>query len=200
MLGIYLITRKIPIKRTVLAFLLIGLAIFVLVGIYQHDVISLARGYETNEGFLLENFQIYLLGTIPALDNVLNQKAEWSYGAKTFRSVFAVLSRMQVQVRVAPLVQEFTYIPFPINVYTVYQPYYLDFGYPGIALFILFIGYIHGIVYKRAITGRSLYVFAYGLLLYPLFMQFFQDQYASLLTTWILITVILRVSFIGKKT
>ena len=183
-----------------MVFLLIGLAIFVFVGIYQHNVVSLEQDFQTNKEFFIESFRIYSLGTIPALDNLLNAKVQPEYGANMFRSLFALLNRLGLDVNVVPLVREYTYVPYPINVYTVYQPYYLDFGYPGIILFMTLIGFIYGIVYRKAVVGRSFYIILYGLLLFPLFMQFFQDQYVSLLTTWVLIAAVLKISYFGRKT
>ena len=199
-LGILLIVRKIPVKRMLVVFAFMGLAIFILVGIYQHNLVSADQDFVASRDFFLESFRVYSLGTIPALDQALRAKAELQYGANTFRSVLAAVNRIGFRVDVPPLVQEYAYVPYPINVYTVFHPYYRDFGYAGIAVAMLLIGYVHGMVYRKAATGRSFYVVIYAMLLFPLFMQFFQDQYFTLLATWVLVILVMKIAFFGKKT
>jgi oligosaccharide repeat unit polymerase len=84
------------------------------------------------------------------------------------------------------------YIKTPVltNVYTVYQPYFLDFSYVGVVLIQFFLGLLHGHIYKRAVSGSAFFVTLYGLSLYPLVMQFFQDQYLNLLSTWVQFAVV----------
>jgi hypothetical protein len=46
-------------------------------------------------------------------------------------------------------------------------------------------GWIHGWAYGGARRGSRSLAFVYGVLMYPLTMQFFQDQYFGLLSTWV---------------
>ena len=75
------------------------------------------------------------------------------------------------------------------NVYTFYDYYVRDFGclYAVFAQFIA--AYFHGISYKGMLKRNPLQIYYFSFLSYPLVMQFFQDQYISLLSTWIQIII-----------
>jgi len=79
--------------------------------------------------------------------------------------------------------REFTLVPDLTNVYTVYDPYYRDFGNLGFLFVFIFI-ILHVAFYQRSYSKGGIYVFLYSATLYPLIMQFFQDQYFSLISMW----------------
>jgi len=139
---------------------------------------------------------LYLLGSLAAFDVTVLQAPALEWGANILRSPLAVLSALGLPVQVPPLVKAYVYVPEPTNVYTVFLPYFLDFGWIGvIASFTLF-GWAHSAMYERA--KRTLdprWVIATALSMYPLLMQFFQDQYVSLLTTWITFALLIGPCF-----
>src|SRR5438128_12375967 len=102
-----------------------------------------------------------------------------------FRTIFAVFNKIGFEIEVPPLIKEYQYTPFASNVYTVYQPYFDDFSVFGILLIQFFLGLFHGFLYKKIESRKPIYIILYSISLYPLFMQFFQDQYFNLLSTWI---------------
>jgi oligosaccharide repeat unit polymerase len=82
------------------------------------------------------------------------------------------------------LIKEFTYVPDLTNVYTVYEVYFRDFSYSGILIPPLFlVG--HYWLYRKALLFGGVWIFYYSASVYPLVMQFFQDQYFSILSLWI---------------
>lgn len=108
-----------------------------------------------------------------------------TYGETTFRTIFAVLAKLGFNVPVIELIQPWAETKLSGNVYTVFMPYYRDFGAAGVALFLFFFGALHTWVSKQASLDNPLAVFLNAILFYALVMQFFQDQYFSLLSQWI---------------
>lgn len=84
------------------------------------------------------------------------------------------------------LVHQFIYIANGIssNVFTMFQYYCDDFGVVYSILMSAILGLISGFCYKRE-NVDGLFGYLSCLLLYPAFMQFFQDQYFSLASTWL---------------
>ncbi len=75
----------------------------------------------------------------------------------------------------------FVEVPFPVNTYTAYFPYYLAFGAVGVILFGLSAGILHGWLYEMAIHGSQAAMFLYSFYLYQLTMTIFADQYTGTL-------------------
>lgn len=84
------------------------------------------------------------------------------------------------------LVQQFIYIANGVssNVYTMFQYYCDDFGVVYSIIMSAILGLMSGFCYKRE-NVDALFGYLSCLLLYPAFMQFFQDQYFSLASTWL---------------
>lgn len=108
-----------------------------------------------------------------------------SYGEIVFRSIFAILSKAGFDFRVVDLIQPVADTRLGGNVYTVFMPYYRDFGVVGVVIFMTFIGCFHSYVDRLSRLGNPLAVLVNGILYYALLMQFFQDQYFSLLSQWV---------------
>jgi oligosaccharide repeat unit polymerase len=144
----------------------------------------------------LDALSLYLLGSLAALDHTLLQgSAPLDWGLNSFRSVLAVVDAMGFNVTVIPLVKEYVFVPDATNVYTVYLPYLQDFGPVGVVVFLGFFGWLHARLYRAAKSQDPRLVILYALSVYPLLMQFFQDQYFSLLTTWVVFALLVLASF-----
>jgi oligosaccharide repeat unit polymerase len=144
---------------------------------------------------------LYLLGSLAAFDVVLEQSAPLQLGVNVFRSVLAVLASLGLDVPVPSLVKPYVYVPEPTNVYTVFLPYYEDFGWLGVAVAFVLLGAMHAWLYRRATTTQNpRWKVLYALSMYALLMQFFQDQYVSLLTTWITFVLLVLPSFRRRPT
>ncbi len=106
-------------------------------------------------------------------------------GDMVFRTIFAILSKLGFDVRVVDLIQPWAQTKLSGNVYTVFMPYYRDFGFLGVAGFMFLFGLVHSWVARQATGNNPLAIFISGIMFYALVMQFFQDQYFSLLSQWI---------------
>lgn len=139
-----------------------------------------------NDGDAISVLWIYLLGGISAFDSILHGTSSEMNGINTFRSVLAVFASFGFDVPVVDLVQDYAYIPHPTNVYTVFFPYFVDFGIFAVFLTQFIFGAAHTLLYSLARRGSSVFAIIFSISVYPLFMQWFQDQYFSLLSTWVM--------------
>jgi oligosaccharide repeat unit polymerase len=130
----------------------------------------------------------YISGSLVAFQqwNKFND-LDFSLGTNTFRFFYAILNRLGYDIEVPKLVNDFITIGLNsnTNVYTIYYFYAQDFGLFYAMIIMLFLGIFHGFLYKKMCSKNPYWVYWYALSCYPLFMQFFQDQYFSLLSTWL---------------
>lgn len=152
----------------------------------------------TDEGAALgavDASALYLLGGIAAFDLVSTNPMALEWGINVFRSPLAVLRAFGLDVPVVSLVKEFVLVPEPMNVFTVFLPYFQDFGWTGVMIFFALFGWMHALLYRAAKARDPRAVIMYSISMYPLVMQFFHDQYLSLLTTWVLFTALVLSAF-----
>jgi oligosaccharide repeat unit polymerase len=77
-----------------------------------------------------------------------------------------------VRLRAMPTYEDNVDVPFPMNVFTFYRPYYHDFGFLGCLLVPMFLGICSSYFYEASIAGNRVawfllsintYVFAYSI-------------------------------------
>ncbi|WP_432743373.1 O-antigen polymerase [Methylobacter sp. G7] len=140
-------------------------------------------------------FWLYLLGGITAFQEIFSTSKHLDYGDNTFRTMYAILAALGFDVEVKGMLQDYVYIPSPTNVYTVFQPYFKDFGI-YFALFMQFLfGLMHAVLYGFSKQKNPVAILLYSLSMYPLFMQWFQDQYFSLMSFWLFFAILLLLPF-----
>lgn len=149
---------------------------------------------------LFDQIVLYGSGGIVAFQKQFDARNFLNYeGANTFRFFQALFDKIAGTHYAMPLVQEFTSIGLneTTNVYTFYRWYYNDFG-TFYALIIQFlVGIVHGISYREMSKMKLYGIYMYCILIHPLVMQIFQDQYFSLTSSWIQYFI---VGFIFLKT
>ncbi len=136
----------------------------------------------------LLSFENYLCGGIVSFCNWAASSHEFAYGAYSFRFINALLSGIGFDVKVVSMVEEYVEnIHGNIgNVYTFYKWYANDFGVIYALAIQGLLGIIYGFISKKTRTKPSTFIVVlYALMFYPLFMQFFNDQYFSNLSIWI---------------
>lgn len=155
---------------------------------------------------LTHQFSLYGTGGFVAFQNQfdLNQFPRLN-GANTFRTLIAVWDKIAGTKYAPPLIQKFMSIGNDTltNVYTFYHWYASDFGILY-AWFIQFlVGMFHGKIYRQMVEYRLFGMYKYCIFLYPLIMQIFQDQYFSLLSSWIQLlvfgTILLRTNILFSR-
>lgn len=135
----------------------------------------------------------YLVASVNALDMRLQDNTVPTYdGDNSLRFFKLIGNKLGIlpNVEANELIQQFVFVPYSTNVYTIYDTYYSDFGI-GYALFIILIlGFFQSLIYYKAIHSKNIrFSIYYSLTLYPLLMSFFQDMYFSLTSTWIQIII-----------
>ena len=143
---------------------------------------------------LSSELDVYLSGSIIAFDLAKDENVYSRKGKNTFRFFYAVYDKFSGSNNAEKLTNDFFQTSgLRTNVFTFYDFYARDFGYIYALLIQFLLGMLYGFVYKKRNTSQGLFWCA--ILSYPLVMQFFQDQYISLTSTWLQIFIISFVLF-----
>jgi oligosaccharide repeat unit polymerase len=182
--GMMLISRKRGYVKTFLGFIVAVSLAFIAAGYWLQKGIKAETDLLDNINIMWEHIKLYVLGPLPAFDVYWSNAKDLDYGTHSFRTILILFQRLGADISAPPLVQEFVAVPMDFNVYTVYLPYLKDWGIIGVLFIQALLGMWHGYLYKNADRGEPLFIILYAMFLYPLLMQFFQDQYVSLLSVW----------------
>lgn len=185
-IGIPLVLRRISYKHAVYILLILGIFLFISIGILMGKFGTFTDNLSYNFSLMYKTVETYLLAGIPALNLQLQTHPDCGV-SHILRTIYAILHPMGFSVKSLPLIQNFVFTPFPTNVYTVYQPYFLDLGLLALPIFQFGFGFIHGFLYRKATVYRpaSSYVFLFAISMFPLALQFFEDLYFSLMSLWV---------------
>lgn len=189
-IALYLISnRKVKLFRLV-RYALLFCALFIGMGVLMDKGGDLNSSFTENVNSGVETLGLYILSPMNAIDVVLNGHGPLKFGMRTFRFFYVLFNSVgfiKVDAADFDLVDEFIFVPYPVNVYTYYNPYIRDFG----ALFSLFCLFVfmawHSWAFVKCINNQNSYFpkLTYCFLFYPLLMSIFNDQYASLFSTWL---------------
>ena len=145
---------------------------------------------DTTEMSFVDFFNIYILSPSVAYERV-QENLNDQFGNHTFAFFYAFLTKTGLgSYEVETKLQEFVWVPLPTNVYTVFQPFYEDFGYKGIAFFATLYGTISGWLYRQMKNRNALCMCIYAYMVLCLLLQFFQENLLislSLLIQYIII-------------
>lgn len=187
---IFLSAYKLSAKKQV-GILLLGFLLFM--GYYS--IISSNKYFylyeKSNKAseILSSEINTYLSGSIVAFDLAKDENVYSRAGKNTFRFFYAVYDKVHDSNSAEKLANDFfSQNGFSTNVFTFYDFYSRDFGFAYALIIQFLLSLIYGFVYKKRNTSQGL--FFYAALSYPLVMQFFQDQYISLTSTWLQIIII----------
>lgn len=107
----------------------------------------------------------------------LKEDLSQQWGANTFEVFYDYLNRFGVgNFIVNSKEQAFVQVPVVTNVYTVMQPFFVDFGYAGVAFFAAVYGVLAGCLYRGYRNGNSTARVLYTLLIQILVLQFYQEN------------------------
>ena len=130
--------------------------------------------YSKNET-LLDFFAMYALSPPVAFCQLLPEVTQ-QFGTNTFESIYLFLRRYGADVVVKEKLQEFVFVPIPTNVYTMFQPFFIDFGYKGIAFFAAIYGTMSGYFYRLFRNANSFGKCIYTYIVNVLILQFYQEN------------------------
>ena len=180
----WLISVKIKFKQLIIIGLIAGV-FFALIGFLTEKGAELDSDLITNIASMYSSFMEYLLGPISAFQEELMAGSNFTHGENSLRFFNAVLYKFSLIESPATHFQEFTNVPFRTNVYTVFSPYYRDFGLIGVIIFLVVIGYLYGLLYSLSFQSKLFYKYLFFLSIYPLVICFFDDQYMTILSIWL---------------
>ena len=80
--------------------------------------------------------------------------------------------------------EEFVPIPFLFNVFTIYKPYYHDFGPFGCMVVLLLLGLVYGYIFCASVRGNRLTSFIFAIGSEELVMSIFHDSYNYQMTEY----------------
>lgn len=130
---------------------------------------------DDGSGSLMTFIAMYLLSP-PVAYCTLHRELVPQFGAHTFPMVYFFLNKFcGGHYEFFDRLQEAVYVPVLTNVYTVFQPFYMDFGQFGIAVFAAVYGIMTGCVYRAMRNGNAFGKCLYMYFAYVLVLQFFQE-------------------------
>jgi len=177
-------TKVIKVKGVLVLVFLVFIA-FLFVAAMTGKGVSWEASFTENVVTFFENLNSYTVAPVLALFRLINLEGEIDWGLNSFRFIFSLFYALGLSDSLpVGLVKTYQFVPMPTNVYTVYEVYFRDFSYFGLiipSVFMLF----HWWLYLKAKNIGGIWIYYYSASLYPLIMQFFQDQYFNLLSTWI---------------
>lgn len=178
------------------------LFLFSTIGILLNKGGSTDNNLKENIVGIFESFMVYFVGGLSAFDSFIHSNYTNTLGENSFRFLYSMLYKMGlVTSKPSVLVDEYASIPFDTNVYTIYKIYLQDFGIIFMMVVIFCMAVLHTFFYLKAMNEHKFIpTFLYSIMLYPLFMSFFQEQYLSLMPTWIyLISIAMVLKYFFKN-
>ena len=142
--------------------------------------INLSRATEESEyaeeTTLLDFFVMYVLSP-PVAFGTISQDISLLPGSHSFQAIYKLLNRWGFgNFVINERVQDFAFVPIPTNIYTLFQPFFEDFKYRGIAFFALLYGTFSGWMYRLYQNGNAVGKIIYSYLIYVLVLQFYQEN------------------------
>lgn len=144
-------------------------------------LVNIARDYredaDPNDAMtFVDFFGIYIMSPAVAFEFV-EEDVSPQWGSNTFQTIYLFLNRFGGDYEVNKKIQEYVWVPLPTNVYTIFQPYFEDFKYKGVAFFAMFLGVVSGWLYRLSRNGNGFGKCGYSLMVYVLALQFFQENF-----------------------
>lgn len=154
--------------------LLIGAFALVMLFFFINIVRTLEADSGGESSSLLDFIGMYVLSPVIAFGTI-SEDITMQFGSHSFNIIYLFLERFGADVVVYDKIQEFVYVPIPTNVYTIFQPFFEDFGYSGILVFGLAYGFLCGMIYRLMRNGSGSAKCIYTYIVYVLVLQFFQE-------------------------
>lgn len=121
-------------------------------------------------------FTLYILSPSAAFDTLTITNSP-QIGLNTFSFYYKVINAIfGTDFVEVPMLKDFVNVPMHVNVYTVMQPYYEDFGYIGVFIFGMINGIMSGYIFKKSLSGKLIWICSYTFICEYFILQFFQER------------------------
>ena len=164
---------------------------------------NMSKETENQDTTSFVDFFAMYITTPPVAFGRLKENVFCQFGSNTFGQVYMYLNAFGFNFDYTERIQEFVQVPVLTNVYTIFQPFYTDFGVIGVFVFGLIYGALFGYIYALFKSGNSSCKLLYTYLVEVIIIQFYnenlmQNLYLSVtFTIWaiLLTTKISGISF-----
>jgi len=183
---LFVLFSKGVIKARTIVYIMLGI-----VGLlYLFNVTLLSSANEDAEYEIFEFIGAYIL-TPPVAFSYLKPELEVQFGMHTLPHIYRIINTFGFDFEIHSLVGEFVNVPVLTNVYSVMDPFFVDFGYKGVAFFALIYGVLLGWAYsqfrKGYAFGKCLYTFSMFFIVMQYYMEeFFVGLYLNLFLVFII--------------
>lgn len=189
-LGVYSVYNKINIKLIIKSVGIILIVFITMATILKKS--SPKAHYVKSEYGAVEkvNFFMYSYSALPlsAFDKFFNEPYDIMYGDILFRMPKSLFYKVGIiDSPPKPLVEKYVNVPDRVNVYTAYYKLIKDFGVIYSIVFMTIVGFVHSYFFLNARKSFK-YLIGFSVMLFPLTMSFFEENYVSILSTWIQIS------------
>lgn len=166
-------------------------------------VLQSVRGATSSDNIEIVNSSdflvTYLLTSMSAFEYFVEPASAYSFGENTFRFFYAIANSLGFDTAPIRTILDFVFVPLETNTYTILYPFYKDFGALGVFLFSILYGGAFGFLYRKAVTGSSVYIMIYTLFLSALVLQFLAETIITNLSLYIQQTIFIVLPFILSK-
>jgi len=144
---------------------------------------------------LLYSNYVHLVGSVPGFDAFLNRvDTPILLGGKTFRPL-AVFADKEHKIAYYP----FTYVPMPVNIYTLFADIYMDFGYPGIFFVPFCLGFIMMRIYSSLLRSFAFNAITATIILFTFFQFSIFYSILSYGSIWISFAALVLLNFVLEQ-
>lgn len=148
-------------------------------------VVTILLGKVTSLLGVYQHLKDYTVAPFVSFGELFKHGSPLFFGEYTFRFFISIMNYLHLtDLTPVPMIRDALGVPGLVNVYTVYEVYWLDFSYLGFLVPTALL-YVNWWLYVRAKSVVGPWLFLYAASFFPLIMQFFNDQYMTLLSMWI---------------
>lgn len=139
---------------------------------------NILRAWETGSHSSFGDFlALYTLSPSVAFDQLRPDIAGY-FGLNTFPAFYILINLLTgSHYPIVSKLKDFVDVPNHVNVYTIMQPFYQDWGILGVFIFACILGFICGVVYKKTFGTSLIWNCYYIHLYYIIVTGFFQDNF-----------------------
>jgi oligosaccharide repeat unit polymerase len=153
----------------------IGAAVVVVLFFLMNSARDSSEVSDEDKMTFIDFFALYILSPSVAYERI-SEDLSGQFGSNTFYAFYNILNRFGADFEINLKLKEFVWVPIPTNVYTIFQPFFQDFGQKGVALFAFLYGSLSGWAYRLFRNGNVFGKCVYIYIAYVLILQFFQDN------------------------
>lgn len=187
-LFIFYVRGQISVRHILIGIIVLAIGMMMLHGLRQN--------HQVNEQYTSHVVEQYILRNFPAFETLTPCSSEHN-GEHVFRLYYAVTYRLGLS-DIEPINPILPWVNKPIftNTYTTLYPFFLDYGYVGVAVAALLIGLLIGWIFKCHQQGSQFFTLLYAYFFVMLITQYNGDTLMTNLAGNIKLIIILAIPFL----